>query len=137
MTFDIVMVTICPRQYDIISNCLICKFQLIFDADICFLCRQLNIKWEKKGGNSKEIYRCVQTFSVLCRLLNINRDSNFPLITGFPLFLIRYYLVLFDFVCLMQFNATFNNISVISWRSVLLVEETARPGENHPPVASH
>jgi hypothetical protein len=28
------------------------------------------------------------------------------------------------FVCLMVFNATFNNISVISWRSVLLMEET-------------
>jgi len=37
----------------------------------------------------------------------------------------------------MVFNATFNNISVILWRSVLLVEETGRPGENHPPVASH
>ena len=32
--------------------------------------------------------------------------------------------MLFVFVCLMMFNATFNNISVISWRSVLLVEET-------------
>jgi len=30
-----------------------------------------------------------------------------------------------------MFNATFNNISVISWRSVLLVEETGVPGENH------
>ena len=28
------------------------------------------------------------------------------------------------FVCLMVFNATFNNIWVISWRSVLLMEET-------------
>jgi len=28
------------------------------------------------------------------------------------------------------FNATFNNISVISWRSVLLVEEIGVPGEN-------
>jgi hypothetical protein len=37
----------------------------------------------------------------------------------------------------MVFNATFNNISVISWRSVLLVEETGVPGENHRPVASH
>jgi hypothetical protein len=27
----------------------------------------------------------------------------------------------------MVFNATFNNISVISWRSVLLVEETGGP----------
>jgi hypothetical protein len=38
------------------------------------------------------------------------------------------------FVCLMVFNATFNNSSVISWRSVLLVEET---GENPRPVARH
>jgi hypothetical protein len=37
----------------------------------------------------------------------------------------------------MVFNATFNNISVILWRSVLLVEETGGPGENHGPVASH
>jgi hypothetical protein len=41
------------------------------------------------------------------------------------------------FVCLMVLSATFNNIAVISWRSVLLVEEIGGPGENHPPVASH
>jgi hypothetical protein len=40
-------------------------------------------------------------------------------------------------VCFMVLNATFNNISVISWRSVLLVEETRVPGENHQPAASH
>ena len=34
----------------------------------------------------------------------------------------------------MVFNATFKNISAISWRSALLVEET---GENNRPVASH
>ena len=34
---------------------------------------------------------------------------------------------LYVFVCLMVFNATFNNISVISWWSVLLVEETEYP----------
>ena len=32
------------------------------------------------------------------------------------------------------FNATFINISVISWRSVLLMEET---GENHITAESH
>ena len=37
----------------------------------------------------------------------------------------------------MVFNATFNNISVISWQSVLLVEETGVPGENHQPVPNH
>jgi hypothetical protein len=36
----------------------------------------------------------------------------------------------------MVFNATFNDISVILWRSVLLVEETGVPGENHRPAAS-
>jgi len=40
-------------------------------------------------------------------------------------------------VRVMVLNATFNNISVISWRSVLLVEETGVPGENHHPAASH
>jgi hypothetical protein len=35
------------------------------------------------------------------------------------------------------YNATFNNISAISWLSTLLVEETGGPGENHRPVASH
>jgi len=34
-------------------------------------------------------------------------------------------------------NDTFNNISVLSWRSVLLMEETGVPGENHRPGASH
>ena len=37
---------------------------------------------------------------------------------------------------LMMLNATLNNISVILWRSVLLVEETGGPGENHQPIAS-
>jgi hypothetical protein len=37
----------------------------------------------------------------------------------------------------MVFNATFNNISVILWWLVLLMEETGVPGENQRPVASH
>jgi hypothetical protein len=37
----------------------------------------------------------------------------------------------------MVLNATLNNISAISWSSVLLVEETRVPRENHRPAASH
>jgi hypothetical protein len=40
----------------------------------------------------------------------------------------------FGLVSFMVFKATFNNISAISWQSVLLEDET---GENHRPVASH
>jgi len=36
----------------------------------------------------------------------------------------------------MVFKTTFNNISVILWWSVLLVEETGVPGKNDPPAAS-
>jgi hypothetical protein len=37
----------------------------------------------------------------------------------------------------MVLNATLNDISVISWLSVLLVEEPGLPGENHRPATSH
>jgi hypothetical protein len=47
-----------------------------------------------------------------------------------PLFLGR-----FGLWCLS--NATFNNISVLSWLLVLLVEENGVPRENHRHVASH
>ena len=52
---------------------------------------------------------------------------------------IRFSLFVCLFVCLfgvffMVSNATVNNISVISWRSVLLVTKT---GENRRPVDSH
>jgi hypothetical protein len=40
----------------------------------------------------------------------------------------------FDIWC---FNATFSNISAISWRPVLMVEEAGVPGENHRPWASN
>jgi hypothetical protein len=42
-----------------------------------------------------------------------------------------------DGVWCMVFNDPFNKISVISWRSILLVNETGVPGENHRPVASY
>jgi len=61
-----------------------------------------------KGGGLLDMYRMRKTFRC---------------------FLIR--------VRVMVFNATFNNISVISWRSVLSVEEIKVPWENHWPVVSH
>ena len=40
-------------------------------------------------------------------------------------------------VRVMVFNVTFNNISVILWQSVLLVEENGLPAKNNHPAASH
>jgi hypothetical protein len=47
-----------------------------------------------------------------------------------------YFLLVSHMVSVMVFNATSNNISVI-WRSVLLLEETRVPGENHLPPTNH
>ena len=45
-----------------------------------------------------------------------------------------------NFNCIVRvtvFNITFNNISAISWRSVLLVEETGVHRENHGRATNH
>jgi hypothetical protein len=47
------------------------------------------------------------------------------------------YIFFLGLVWFMVFNATFHNIAAISWQSVLLMEETGVPAENHRPVASH
>jgi hypothetical protein len=44
------------------------------------------------------------------------------------------WVIWFDFWC---FNASFSNISAISWRPVLVVEQVRVPGENHRPWASN
>ena len=52
--------------------------------------------------------------------------------TGATFDLFFFFYIAFDLrVRAMMLNATFNNISVISWQSVLLVEETGVPGVNH------
>jgi hypothetical protein len=56
---------------------------------------------------------------------------------NFPMFIIGVSLHFgFDDFCLV-FSATFSNISAISWRPVLVVEEAGVPGENHRPWASN
>jgi hypothetical protein len=42
----------------------------------------------------------------------------------------------FDLIWFIVINATFSNISAISWRPDLVVEEVRVPGENHQPRAS-
>ena len=42
-----------------------------------------------------------------------------------------------DRVSVMVLNPTLNNISIISWQPVLLVDETGVPCENHWPAASY
>ena len=75
-----------------------------------------------------EMYLIILFFeTLLCRLIHISFSASFVVV----------FIVSVHWgwrVRVMVFNATCNNISVLLWRSVLLVEET---GENHQPAASH
>jgi hypothetical protein len=62
-----------------------------------------------------------------------------PLFSIFSLVAILVTIVLWEWISqskisidwFLVFNATFSNISAISWRPVLVVEEARLPGENH------
>jgi len=82
-------------------------------------------------GTSLQWYIFFYTYIIIRHQVHINFEKKYPLISIF----ITNDVCLF--VCWMVFNTTFSNISVISWRSVLLLEETGGPIENHWPVASH
>ena len=66
--------------------------------------------------------------SVVChRMLEnsgVGMHRLYCIINGYRILLVWY----------MVLNATFNNISVISWRSILLLEKTDVARENHQPV---
>ena len=47
------------------------------------------------------------------------------------------HMVFLSWFGVMVLNATFNNTTIISWRSALLVEDIGEPGENHRPAESH
>jgi hypothetical protein len=56
-------------------------------------------------------------------MISILEEDNFELCSAWGYIIVR----------VMVFNVTFNNMLVISWLSVLLLEET---GENHQPTLS-
>ena len=60
---------------------------------------------------------------------NVNLGSEFGKIIVTIFIEVRNLIGMCLAVCFMVFSATFNNISVISWWSVLLVEETGGPAE--------
>ena len=68
---------------------------------------------------------CDNTLEVICKLIEEEEEC----LVGKKW--LRFDLLIIIGLVLWCFYATFNNISVISWWSVLLVEETRVPGENH------
>jgi len=75
------------------------------------------------------------TNGFIFRLLAPGQAENF--LISICLLLLHHFNNNYGLIWFMVFNATFNNILVLSWQSVLLVEETGVPGENQQPAASH
>ena len=68
------------------------------------------------------------------------KNVKYMMVSNYKLLYLYFEVDYLQFLCLvwfMVFNSTFNNISVILWWSVLLVDETGVSGENHWPAASH
>ena len=74
------------------------------------------------------------------KLLNcfVNDDSKLHLPPKIPqqILNVDIFLITYGIRWVMVFNATVDNISVLSWQYVFLVEETGVPGKNHRPIAS-
>ena len=71
------------------------------------------------------------------RLLKVTWNAHHPKYIPSIHLVFKYIMLVWLVAWFMVFTTTFNNISVISWRSVLLVEEIGMLGENYRPAASH
>ena len=82
---------------------------------------------------------CIYTMFMFCIRLSVQMYQNLvkacQIKTFYKRKLDNVFMVVV--VLVLAFNATFINISVILWWSVLLVVETGVPRENLRPVASH
>jgi len=119
------------------------KFVTFFER---YKTRPSFITWDKSG---KWVDKKTDSFSIKSLAIFIGSwqwfDSLRKKVLHFISFGHFWLLILFIFkrevyrvrVRFMVFNDTFNNISAILWQSVLLVEETGVPGENHRPATSH
>jgi len=81
---------------------------------------------------------CPSTYVVVvAKLYDLRRDVyHFFFLNVKEVLFYQYAIPLYHWFRFMVFNATFNNISDICWRSVLLVKEIGVPGENYRHVAS-
>ena len=101
-----------------------------------------NLFYQKQPRNWSDwiisVYlRLIVLWNTLCLKLSINETILFLRLvirwswkSGFVRFYWSVLIIIYRLVGFMVFNTTFNNISVISWRSVLLVEEIGVLWEN-------
>ena len=83
------------------------------------------------GGNQQQSATVGCWWSVVIQAVSLKYPSPLPFLLVITTSVYRIGLIVWW--CL----TSLSTISVISWRSILLMEETVWPGENHRPVTSH
>ena len=108
-----------------------------------------NFEEEEKNKVKLFVLKAFQSFSVFyiyCTFLFFNTPFNFKIASSYGTIFLDIFamtiwyllnLLVLSTIEWLLFNTTFNNISVISWRSVLLMEDTGGPGVNNWPAVSH
>jgi hypothetical protein len=97
----------------------------VWIRQIYILCFQVDKFKGKSIDNVFERIYTIKNISLLCILFG-HRKKSYERTNR-----------LLDLIWFIVFNATFSNISAISWRPVLVVEEARVPGVNHRPWASN
>ena len=106
---------------------------LLFNVLVCTVCVQSGLQFLIIRFHKKIFSQWGPMFNYILILQQFWLDQQHKIFKTLSVFMVYHRLVGW----FMVFNATFNNISVILWQSVLLAEETRVPGENQWPVASH
>jgi hypothetical protein len=75
--------------------------------------------------------KSVQIILFPVKSLGINQTGTLKHRDNGILYICIFIISIIQFVQVLVFSATLNNISAISWLLVLLVEKTGVPGENH------
>ena len=101
------------------------QYYFIFKEDSSISCSTVLVMWDKED------------FYTVKERNFMNRDIRGWLTKDNRLFRIFKIYLVFDFWLVGFIVFIANNISVISWRSVLLVEKTGVHREDHRPAASH
>jgi hypothetical protein len=113
---------------------LICSFNFLIFLAVCLnISTAINIKILTNSNQQTQSYKFTSHIAAFLSVVLITEMLEICIQTSYDQ---NVQLILKSYLPVVL-GTTLNNISVILWQSILLVEQTGVPGENHRSVASH
>jgi hypothetical protein len=94
-------------------------------------------KTSTKSGGNKNFHSNIKLVKYTNRYKKKYKPTSIRFTTKYHLLSFCERKQVYDLISFIVFNTTFSNMSAISWRPVLVVEEAGVPGENYRPRASN